>query len=268
MPNYETTTTTQTPWGVQQPYLDFQYGQAKANYESGGPQYYPENTVAGFSPMQEQALGGIQQRAGQGSPVTQAGQDMLTQTLQGNFLNSNPYIDQMYQQAQSNARSPIDSQFSGGGRYGSAAGHQSVMQDKNNQLATNIYGQNYANERAHQMNALNYGTQYANQDYTDLNAMYGAGQQVQNQGQNVIDANVNRYNYNQNLPEQNLNQYANNISGNPGQTSSTTSPLYGNSGIQNAISGGMAGYGLGQNSPWLNPWLGAGLGALGGGILG
>lgn len=76
----------------------------------------------------------------------------LKSTIAGNYLNSNPYIDAMFSKARDAVGSGIDSRFTAAGRYGSGA-HQGVLGTTFNNLATDIYGTNYANERARQVAA-------------------------------------------------------------------------------------------------------------------
>ena len=236
----ETTTSTQAPWSAQQPYLDYMFNQAKSIYEGGGPQYYQDSQVSPFAPAQEQAMAGIENRARTGSTINAANNQMMTDTLQGKYLDpaTNPYLTDTFNTAAAQTLAPIQSAFSDAGRYGSGI-NQQVQQRGLNELATNIYGGNYGAERGRQMTAAQIAPQIANQDYYDYDRLMGVGSQVQNQAQNVIADNVQRYNYNQNLPQQNLNAFQNYVGGNQyGSTTTDTKPMYSNSGWENA-----AGYG-------------------------
>lgn len=90
-----------------------------------------------------------------------ASENLMRQTAQGDYLTNNPYLDATFNQAadaitrnyRQNVLPSLGSLFSKGGAYGSSA-HQEYVQNeaenvKNNlqQLATGIYGGNYANER-------------------------------------------------------------------------------------------------------------------------
>ena len=232
----ETTTSTQAPWSNQQPYLDYMFNQAKSIYEGGGPQYYQDSQVSPFAPAQEQAMAGIENRARTGSTINAANNQMMTDTLQGKYLDpaTNPYLTDTFNTAAAQTLAPIQSAFSDAGRYGSGI-NQQVQQRGLNELANNIYGGNYGAERGRQMTAAQIAPQIANQDYYDYDRLMGVGSQVQNQAQNVIADNVQRYNYNQNLPQQNLNAFQNYVGGNQyGSTKTDTKPLYSNSGWENA----------------------------------
>ena len=271
------------PWGGQSPYLMYGFDQAKNNYLNPA-QYYPGQTYVPFSPQTETGLGMMQNRALQGSPVNQAASGMLTNTLNGGFLNNNPYLDAMYNQAAGSmtrnfrdaVQPGIDSQMVGAGRFGSGA-WSNLRDSANQQLATglggmaaNLYGNAYGQERQNQMQALQMAPSIANQEYYDAGQMLNAGNMVQQQAGNVLQSDLDRWNYNANLPQQNLQSYMGNVTGNYGQSSqgSQTSPLYQAPAWQGALGGGLAGYGLSQGLNQadlgfnINPWLGAGLGGL------
>ena len=257
----DTTTATQAPWSAQQPYLDYMFNQAKNIYEGGGPQYYQDSQVSPFAPAQEQAMAGIENRARTGSTINAANNQMMTDTLQGKYLDpaTNPYLTDTFNTAAAQTLAPIQSAFSDAGRYGSGI-NQQVQQRGLNELATNIYGGNYGAERGRQMQAAQFAPQVANQDYYDYSQLMGVGNQVQNQAQNVVADNVQRYNYNQNLPQQNLANLQGAVGGQSfGSTSSTTSPMYSNSALQNALGYGLTGYGLSGG----NSLVGMGAGLLG-----
>jgi hypothetical protein len=143
-----------------------EYGaqQSRALYETGGPQYYPGNTVVPFSQQTEQALGLTEQRALQGSPVTNAAQQYATNTLNtapssqfGSAANpyastanpygsvNNPFLDATFNKAADSVQNRLESQFAGAGRNVSAS--MPANADYLSNLATQIYGGAYENER-------------------------------------------------------------------------------------------------------------------------
>ena len=91
----------------------------------------------------------------------------LASTAQGDMLNANPHLDSMFDQASSavgrqfrnNVMPGITSAFSGAGRFGSNQMAEGLGQaeeeygDTLSDLATRIYGGNYANERGMQQQA-------------------------------------------------------------------------------------------------------------------
>ena len=117
-------------------------------------------------------------------------------------------------------------------------------------MAANIYGNNYANERTNQLNAANqyanlgqslaqgynalgntqFGQQYTaanlgmdlgQQDYANIDRLAAVGQQVEGQSQKVLDDYMNRFNYYQQRPEQQLSQYTAWLNGIPGASFGT-----------------------------------------------
>ena len=280
-------TTQSTPWSGLQPYLLNAYGQANALYNSGGPEYYPNATYVPFSPQTQMALQLGQNRALMGSEFDQPagnlalnsmqninpfllagtknlwdgyrGMDQLNATTQGAYLNSNPYLDSMFNSATRSVNTQYNNQvmpginatFGSGGRTGSNA-HQTAL-DMANQtygntigdMAANIYGQNYANERTNQLNsAMNMenlgmgmsgamanlgaqdyaqkmggaqlGMQLGDNQYRDINYLGNIGSMVEGKGQEVLNDYMNRFNFYQNRPEQNMNNYVAWLNGLPG----------------------------------------------------
>lgn len=265
------TTTVQKsdPWSGQQPYLSDTFAQAQRLYNSAGPDFYPGSTVAPMSPMSDAAIKSIYERGMSGSPLTFAGGQNLADTLSGNYLNANPSLDATFNRAADQFKPRIDSMFSGAGRYGSGA-HQGVMQEGLGNLATDIYGQNYANERRNQLGAATLAPQYANQDYTDLQAAMGAGGAIDAKAQQYLQGNLDRFNFYQARPQQKLNDYAQAVAGNSwGGQSTSTAPNSSNP-LLGAAGGALGAYGLSQ-IPALaglgGPW-GLAAGALLGGLLG
>ena len=194
------TVTTAEPWTVQQPFLQAGYEQALGNLRNP-QQFYPGATYSPFSaqtqtgigmlsspranplnPYVQQALGGespvsnlVQQGVGgmtpqeglsflQGSTPTSGA---LQQAAGGEFLNANPYLRGMLDEASRGVRENwsdvvlpgINATFGGAGRTGSPAQQQALadaagqLSDTLGGMATNIYGSNYARERGLQQDA-------------------------------------------------------------------------------------------------------------------
>lgn len=177
------------PWSGVAPYLRGLY--EAANQSTFIPkQFYPNTTVAPWSGTTLTANNKIYNRAMSGSPLLGDAQGQASDTLAGDylnnpttqgllgltqgdntkalrdaasggFLNSNPYVDDMFgqaadrvgQQFRKNVMPGVYSAFSGAGRYGSnqmneaASTAQQNYGDTLRKLATDVYGTNYANER-------------------------------------------------------------------------------------------------------------------------
>tara|TARA_Y100000310_G_scaffold329437_1_gene399275 strand:- start:867 stop:2198 length:1332 start_codon:yes stop_codon:yes gene_type:complete len=175
------------PWSGIQPYLSHGYSEAERLYGAGGPQYYPGQTYVDYAPETEQALQAGAQRAYQGSPTLQAGNQFLTNLIGGNFgmgpsaqqlspmasganvgrdlatqslggmaagdyLNANPYLDRMFDKASGQVEGAVRGHMGRIGRVGSGT-HQETLQRGLGNLATDIYGGNYGRERGLQTQA-------------------------------------------------------------------------------------------------------------------
>lgn len=266
------------PWGPQGTGLQEVFGEAKKLYQGGGPQYFPESTVAGFSPETEQALQMTQRRATQGSDVTRAAQGQNQATLRGDYLNANPYLDSTYNRAAGavtrafkEATVPgINATFTQSGRLDGGNARQMAFDQASDRLGrtltdlgTEIYGGNYAQERLNQQRAMALAPSLAAQDYQDIGQLAAAGGQREELAQAQLADRVGRFNFEQQAPANNLAQYLAFISGNYGGTQTTTQPIYRNT-LASSLGGGLAGGQVasmfgGQYAPY-----GAALGLLGG----
>jgi len=150
------------------------------------------NNIAAYAPM----AAGYGEAAARGN----LGLGMLGQTASGAFLNKNPYLDAMVQNAldpitrnyQTTVAPQLDASFSGAGRYGSGAmlgqreNAQTTLAKQLADTSENLYGQNYARERAAQ--------DTASQAYGGL---YNQAQQLGMQGEtaaaNIYNSAGNQY---------------------------------------------------------------------------
>lgn len=234
-------TTRVEPPSYQLPYL--QSGLQRADQLYGqGP------NVVGFSPQTEAAMSLTENRALAGSPLTRSAQNYAQQGLQGGFLNSNPYLDATFSKAALATQNQLSSEFARSGRNVGAA--EGLRSQQLNDLATSIYGGNYANERQLQQGLLGQALPLANADYADYAALGGVGSQVEGLAQQYADA-----------PGTALDQYLGRVRGNDygsSQTSTQRMP-------RNAVGGALGGAMLGSA---LFPGVGTILGGLAGGLLG
>lgn len=249
----ETITQTSAPWGPLQEPLQFGFQQARSLYDQGGPQYYPQSTVAQFGQDTTGALDMFRQQAQAGTPVAGAAGQQVTNTLQGDYLNSNPYLDAMYNSAAQNVtryyqdavQPGLAATFSlagGGGQNAMANAFDSSrdrLGDTLGNLASNIYGNNYQQERGRMMQAAALAPQTANLGYFDANQMLNVGQLMDDKSQQNVTDQFNRHMFNQERPYDNLGRYMGFLGGRYGQE--TSSPV--NSMAQN-LGLGLAGVGL------------------------
>lgn len=230
----QTVTQNNSPWSGVQPYLNSSYKNLDTMVNKGAPEYYPGQTVADFSPQQQQSIQGITDLAKSGNPTLQSANQQLGKTINGDYLTQNPYFDQVAQQV----RQPTDSAFAMGGRYNSGQHDAAVT----GALAPYAY-QNYAQERQNQLNAINQAPALDQAQYYGQQQLGNVGAAVQQQGQNVINSDITKYGYNTSKDYNWLNQYIGTLNGASGGNQVTTSPLY-------------------TPSPWTQA-AGAGLGAAG-----
>ena len=234
------TTSTQVnePWSVQQPYLQALFGQAQ-----GLNQQNPASLVPQYSPFTQQAINTM----GQGIPGYSNLTNLTNQTLQGDFLNSNPYLDQTYQHGANQIKSNISTMF-GPNRFGSGAMANATASALEN-LSNDIYGGNYQAERGRQqqMAALAPSILSAPAQY-----QLQAGQLQDQRNQALAMAPWNQ-----------LGLYQGAILGNYGGTQTGTQPYYQNK-TAGLLGGALGGAGLANMVGASNPMLWA----LGGGLLG
>lgn len=254
-PSNTTSTQRTEPPDYVKPYLQQAATESQRLYGAGPNQYYPGQTVTPFSSETEQALQMATQRATNGSPIDKAAQGYTADVLNGKYLNSNPYIDATFNKAALGTQNQLASEFARSGRNLDAS--FAPRADQLNNLATSIYGGNYANERALQNSVLGQANSIANQDYQNIGQLAQVGQQREDLSSRNIADQVARYDYAQNAPGIALDQYIARLNNQPGGSSSVTTPYFRNRGAS-ALGGAAVGYGLFGNT----------LGALGGGLLG
>tara|TARA_B100001250_G_scaffold2904_1_gene2463 strand:- start:2053 stop:2796 length:744 start_codon:yes stop_codon:yes gene_type:complete len=214
-------TTTVLPPAYVLPQLAYGANEAQRMYSAGtGFGYYPENTVAGFSPEQQMAMTLQGNRALSGSPITREGQSLGLNTLRGDFLGSNPYFKQAVLDP---ITDQVQGQFSRAGRLGSGANQNALTRA----LSTPLM-QNYENERQRQNNMLANVPALANQDYTDYAQLAAVGLDRQQQAQRQIEANKSRFDFLQSAPQQRLGTFLGNLNAAAGQGQTTNQPLYEN----------------------------------------
>jgi hypothetical protein len=237
-----TITQTSGPPGYAKPFLEYGMSQAKEMYEGGPPQYYPGQTVVGYSPESEMALAGQRQMAMSGSPFIPMTQAAVMQNLMGtNPLQSaafKPVVDQ------------VAAQFASAGRYGSGAQQGAVA----SALAPMAY-QAQQDAIAQAPAAYDFG-------FSDLRKLAEVGAAREAQSQAELEADMQRFQFEQESP---LNALANYMSIIQGGTvgGESSKPVF-RQPIGSALSGALGGAQLGGmiGSGY------AGLGAIGGGLAG
>ena len=123
-------------------------------------------------------------------------------------------------------------------------------------LGTQIYGQNYQQERGRQMQAAQLAPGLAGLDFNNIAALSQVGQTRENQAGQELQDQINRFNFQQQEPNQRLRDYMATVAGGSfGSQGSTTQPLYSNQ------AGNILGLGLGA-AGLANTLFGSGQGGL------
>lgn len=170
--------------------------------------------LAGLDMTAQRALGGDQ--------LINAGYGNVMDTMSGKYMdpNTNPYLKQNTQMAMDQAMGSINAQFNRPGAFGGTA-HQGVAANQLGNIAAQMYGQNYAQERANQLQAWNAAPTYGNMAYQDASQLMGAGQVLQDEAQKDLDWQLQQFQEQQDYPYKNLAAAAGVFGTNLGGTSVT-----------------------------------------------
>lgn len=234
----QTVNTQVQPPSYAMPFLQYGLDQARAQYDSSAPNYYPAQTVVGFSPESEMSLDMMRDRALDPNSMTA----QTANVVQQNLMGTNPLMSAAFQPVVNE----VQSQFAKAGRYGSGANQQALAAA----LAP-------AALQA-QQTAIAQAPQIQNQDLSQLAAV-GAAREGQAQAE--LQDQVNRFNFEQNIEQQKLKDYMALVGGGT-IGSNTIQPVQRNT-AASALGGALGGAQLGAAAGF-NPMLGA----IGGGLLG
>lgn len=223
---------------------------------------------AGMGLQAAQALNGFQGQA--------EGNNLYQQTLRGDFLtpDSNPYLQATAQGIGNEFNRTTGAQNASMQRTAGAFGNSGLQQKMSMDNAglagqlNNLYGQNYANERGMQQQALGMMPTMQNLGYTDASKLSQVGDSQRQYQQDLLNQQQANYQQAMQYPYAQLDVLGNAIKSTMGAGGSSTSssPAYKPSPVAGAIGGGMAGYGIGS-AMGFNPMMGAAGGAIMGGLL-
>lgn len=193
------------------------YATKAMDLSNQGYQSYDGQRYADLNGMQTSGADAMYNRAINGSSTVNAGEQNVADTLSGNYLNSNPYLDASFKaqsgavtDAYNTAAKGTDATMARSGAFGGSSWQQAQQQNSDTlaknlgDLSTSVYANNYTNERANQMAAQNTALNYGNQDYTDASQAIKAGQMYQDQSQQNLDYGYEQYQDQQNLPYKQL----------------------------------------------------------------
>ena len=248
-----------------QPYLSYGLQEAQKLYQAGGPQYYGGQTYVSPSQQTQTGLQALEQRASQGSPLTGAAQSQLQNTIQGGYLQGNPFFQGAFNPAAQAAESKfkeslgnIGSAASKAGRYGSGA-MSTMQQGASGQFAKTLADtagglayQNYEAERGRQQAATMAAPQMAQADYADIQNMLKAGQMREGYTGAQQQADIEKFNFQQQQPQQNLANFLSGVYGNPMGRPNAVSNVQQPSRLQNFLGTASLLGGLEKDTGWLS----------------
>lgn len=220
--------------GYAQPYAE-QLLQRGADLSNQGMPVYTGQRSANMNWYQQAGTDMTANRAMNGSPVMNSGNANLQSTLNGSFLNGNPYLDSQINKASQDvtrnyqsATNNTDSMMARAGAFGGSAwqqaqeGNQRQLAQGLGDVASGMRYQNYANERQNQMQALGMVPTYANQAYVDAQQLQNVGQQRYAYDQQKIDDSMDQWSDYAQSPYKQLDILGNTLRGSVGGGGTTT----------------------------------------------
>ena len=207
-------TTTQSIPQELKPLAEAYVGKA-INLGNTGFTPYTGQRYADLNETQQQGLGAITQRATQGSQTINNAEGQLNQIIAGG--NTNPYLDSMVDRAQQNVISNFNTGAVNSGSFGNS-GLQEQFQKGLGDVAAQMYGQAYDQDRTRQMQGIGMAQQFGNQAYSDAQQLLNAGQIRQDQSQQGLDFGYQQFQDAQNLPYKQLAAMAGPFGSNLGST--------------------------------------------------
>ena len=222
---------------------------------------YGQQRLAGIDPYQQMSMDLTAARALSGSPLNQAASQNVLNTLNGQYMNSNPYLDQMFNTSaqrvtdayRQGTAAQTDAAAARGRNLGGSAYQQQVesnqrgLGDSLAALSAQTYGQNYENERNRQLQAWGAAPGLAGQDYADFQKLMGVGDINRQYNQDLLNQRYQDWTDWYNYPLKQLDVLGNTIGlsiGNSGTTMSTAPNPYQTNPFANVLGAGLMGAGL------------------------
>lgn len=196
-------------------------------------QAFKGQRFAGLTGDQTLGMNLLRQRAMGGDPVMNQANQTLMQSLQGG--QANPHLDKMVDQAQQSVarnynmftKPQTETAMVNSGSFGNS-GLQQMQQEQQRQateqmgnVATQMYGQAYDQDRSRQMQALGMAPTYGNQAYQDAAQLLNSGSLQQANKQQGLDFNYQQFAEGREQPYKNLAAMGAPFGQNMGGSSST-----------------------------------------------
>lgn len=232
----QTTQTTQNIDPAILPYITYGLDEAKGLYGDASPEYYPDATYVPASGATTDALGLAGDRARTGSPLVPAAQAQQLSTISGDRLSAgNPYFSAMMASAArpavtefNKAINDVTSTSSKAGRYGSGAMDMMAGTASSNlansltDRAAELAYSNFGAERARQDAAIASAPEMAMADYSDINQLMNVGQMREDYSSDILNSDIQRFEYEQNKPYNKLESYLSAAYGAPAPVNQTS----------------------------------------------
>ena len=201
--------------------LASQYAQDAIELSNQSYNPFQGQRFADFNSAQGAGLRAISDRAQNGSATIDNAEGQLNNIIAGG--NTNPYLDSMVSRAQDSVTSKFNTGAVNSGSFGNS-GLQEQFQQGLGDVASQMYGQAYDQDRSRQMQGIGMAQQFGNQAYTDANQLLNAGQIQQDQENQAFDFNYQQFQEQQNDPYRRLAAMGGVFQSAPGQSSTTTNP--------------------------------------------
>lgn len=212
----KSTTTTEIPKELKP--LATAYTNKALNLANQPYQAYGDQRFARFNDVQRNAMMSTVARANMGSGTINNAESQLNQIISGG--NTNPYLDKMVSKAQDSVRSQFNTGAVNSGSFGNS-GLQEQFANNLGDVATQMYGQAYDQDRARQMQGIGMAQQFGNQAYFDADQLMKVGQMQQDQEQQRRDFSYQQFQERQDLPYKQLAAMAGVFGSGLGQSSTT-----------------------------------------------
>lgn len=182
-------------------------------------QGYGQQRYENLTPLQMASINATANRALGGSATMNTAEGNLNQMMSG---GSNPQLDAMVQRAQDSVKSNFNTAAINSGSFGNSGVQENYMKGLGD-VASNMYGNAYAQDQANRLQAIGMAPTFGNQAYTDASKLFGAGQILQDQAQQNRDFSYDQFQEEQNLPYKQLAAMSGVFGSNLGGVSRTTS---------------------------------------------
>lgn len=186
---------------------------------------YTGQRYADLNPTQQVGIGATLNRAINGSQTVNNAESNLNSMMTN---QENPYLRGMVGSAMDAAKGKVLSQFSGS-NYGTSANQEQLATQMMN-AANPLLSSAYESDQNRRMNAIQMAPTFGNQAYQDAQQIMNAGQVLQDQNQQNLDWQYQKFSEAQDLPYKQLAAMGGVFGSNLGGTSTTTQQQSGGGG--------------------------------------